>query len=430
MRSVKVFSGTTMLALATAAVMALSSIGPTMISAQTAVTAAPTAAATRAAKAIPPFPSKPIDLQIIDVAGALQLVRGMIDNYVKANPDKIASVSYITDTAPNLPGRIKAQIAAGKIDTTMVLGGYDAVSTGIAQGNWMPLVPDYAAKFPNLDANYQPGAEAFSQLAQGYAVEVVYSPSGPVFEYDPSQIDQPPTTIDQLKTWIEANPNKFIYPRPANSGPGRTFLMGLPYLLGDKDPKDPMNGWDKTWAFLKDIDQYIEYYPSRTADAIAEFGNGTRAMMPMQLGWDVNARVLGSVPPDFKDTILTGTHLVSDAQFMMVPQGLDNDRLAVVLDLMAWMLKPDQQAIAYDKGYFYPGPSVKGVDLSMAPQSSQDALKNFVRPEYADLIANSPSELPLDAASLVYAFNRWDKDIGQSKIHVAPTAVPTATKAS
>jgi putative spermidine/putrescine transport system substrate-binding protein len=26
------------------------------------------------------------------------------------------------------------------------------------------------------------------------------------------------------------------------------FLMGLPYILGDKDPKDPEKGWDKTWA--------------------------------------------------------------------------------------------------------------------------------------------------------------------------------------
>ena len=44
--------------------------------------------------------------------------------------------------------------------------------------------------------------------------------------------------------WCKAHPNRFIYARPANSGPGRTFLMGLPYLLGDKDPKDPVAGWD------------------------------------------------------------------------------------------------------------------------------------------------------------------------------------------
>jgi DNA-binding FadR family transcriptional regulator len=48
--------------------------------------------------------------------------------------------------------------------------------------------------------------------------------------------------------------------RPANSGPGRTFMMGLPYILVDKDPKDPIKGWDKTWAYLKDLNSCIKYY--------------------------------------------------------------------------------------------------------------------------------------------------------------------------
>jgi putative spermidine/putrescine transport system substrate-binding protein len=298
----------------------------------------------------------------------------MIDNYVKANPDKVSSVEYITDTSPNLPGRIRAQIDGGKLDTALVLSGYDGVASGIAQDNWMQILPAYSDKFPALDDNYLPGAKAYNDLAQGYALCVVYTPSGPLMEYDPSQIETPPKTIDELKTWIMNNPNKFIYARPANSGPGRTFLMGLPYLLGDKDPQDPVNGWEKTWAFLKDIDPYIEYYPSRTGDVVAELANGTRAMMVSTMGWDINPRVLGNMPPDYQTVQLDGTSFVSDAQFMVVPKGLDNDRLAVVLDLMAWMLKPDQQAIAYDKGYFYPGPAVKDVDSTMAPEESQQAI--------------------------------------------------------
>jgi putative spermidine/putrescine transport system substrate-binding protein len=93
------------------------------------------------------------------------------------------------------------------------------------------------------------------------------------------------------------------------------------------------------------------------------------------------------------------------------------------------MLKPDQQAISYDKGYFYPGPSVKGVDISMAPQASQDVIKQFGRPEYDDWIKNTPIVLPLDAKNLVTAFAMWDKQIGQNKVKVPPTVVPTATKA-
>src|SRR3546814_15614293 len=78
----------------------------------------------------------------------------------------------------------------------------------------------------------------------------------------PSRVTKPPRTPADLLAWAKANPNKFFHARPANSGPGRAFVQGMPYLLGDKDPQDPLKGWDKTWAFLLELDQYVEYYPS------------------------------------------------------------------------------------------------------------------------------------------------------------------------
>ena len=91
-----------------------------------------------------------------------------------------------------------------------------------------------------------------------------------------------------------------MYARPANSGPGRTFLMGLPYILGDTDPKDPVNGWEKTWAYLKQLDECIEYYPSGTGATMKELGEGSRDMIATTTGWDINPRVLGTVPKEAK----------------------------------------------------------------------------------------------------------------------------------
>ena len=51
----------------------------------------------------------------------------------------------------------------------------------------------------------------------------------------------------------------------------------------------------------------------------------------------------------------------------------------------------------------------------MAPADSQATLKEFGRPEYDALIADTPKEVPLDADSLVYAFRRWDEQIGSKK---------------
>ena len=100
---------------------------------------------------------------------------------------------------------------------------------------------------------------------------------------------------------------------------------------------------------------------------------------------------------------------------MFIPKGIDAERLGVLLDVMSFMLEKPQQAMTYDDGYFYPGPAVKDVPLSMAPASSQDSLKEFGRPEYAQLIDSAPKEISIDADKLVYAFRRWDEQIGSRK---------------
>jgi putative spermidine/putrescine transport system substrate-binding protein len=191
--------------------------------------------------------------------------------------------------------------------------------------------------------------------------------------------------------------------------------MGLPYLLGDKDPKDPLNGWDKTWAYLKELDSCIEYYPTGTGAVMKELGEGSRDMTVTVTGWDINPRALGVVPKQFQVATLKGFHWINDAHYAVIPKGVANEKLVVLLDLINFLLKPEQQALTYDAGYFYPGPAIKGVTLEMAPKKSQDTLKEFGRAEYADLIANNPHELPLDDKAMVAAFKKWDQDIGALK---------------
>jgi putative spermidine/putrescine transport system substrate-binding protein len=79
---------------------------------------------------------------------------------------------------------------------------------------------------------------------------------------------------------------------------------------------------------------------------------------------------------------------------------------------MAWILRPDQQAYAYDAGYFYPGPAVKNVTLDMAPPESQAIIKEFGRPEYEEMIAKVPVVMPLEPKAMVTAFEMWDKLVG------------------
>ncbi|KWC31326.1 ABC transporter substrate-binding protein [Burkholderia ubonensis] len=357
----------------------------------------------------------PVSINVVDVAGNLQLTQKAIEAFRDKNPNLVANVTFTNAPAPQLPGKIKAMQAAGRSDIDLVLTGTDALAAGIEQNLWLKLLPDNAGALPGVLDKYAPGPRRMQDLAQGFGLEVTYMPAGPLLEYNPAKVADPPKTPAQLLAWCKAHPNKLIYARPANSGPGRTFLMGLPYVLGDKNPQDPINGWDKTWAFLKQLNDCVPYYPGGTSAVMKELGEGTRDMTVTVTGWDLNPRALGIVPADFRIQAFDDMTWVNDAHYMVIPKGVPKEKLDVLFKLMNFLLEPAQQALTYDDGYFYPGPSVKGVTLEMAPAHSQDVVRKFGRPEYAKLLAERPHVQPLGAQAMVAAFQKWDREIGSQK---------------
>jgi putative spermidine/putrescine transport system substrate-binding protein len=363
---------------------------------------------------IPDKPSSPVSLNVLDVAGNAQLTQGIFDDFVKAHPDIVSKYTISTEKAPNLAGKLKAQEDAGQLNIDLVLTGTDGLSAGIAGNLWTKLTPDFDSRLSNMK-NYTAPAAKMATLAQGYGVELVEYPSGPLLEYNPAKVAAPPTTTDELLDWCKKNPGKFQYAVPKNSGPGRTFLMGLPYILGDSDPKDPTNGWAKTWDFLSQIGQCSAPYESGTGNTMKNIANGSVWMIASTTGWFINPRVLGTVPATMKVGSLKGFHWVTDAQYASVPKGISTDKLSAILNLLQFMLDKKEQAITYDKGYFYPGPAVKDVKLSDAPQASQDAIAKFGDPSFDDLIANNPQETSLPADAQVTAFGLWDTKIGATK---------------
>jgi putative spermidine/putrescine transport system substrate-binding protein len=359
------------------------------------------------------LPTDPVALNVIDVAGNLQLTQAAIERFARENPKLVSRITFSRAPSPELPGKLKAQQQANKVDIDLVLTGPGAMSDGLQQGLWVDVWKSYPGSLPKPEDVYHEQALMMQKnFGQDQGVAVVYSPSGPLFEYIPDRVKTVPKTAADLLAWVKANPNRFTYARPVNSGPGWTFLMGIPYILGDKDPKDPTNGWDKTWSYLKELGTGIDYYPAGTGATMKELGEGTRDMIVTTCGWDINPRALGIVPKEAEVFALEGTRWIPDTQFMCIPKGVPEDKVAVALALMSYMLKPEQQAVTYDKGYFYPGPAVKGVTLAMAPEESRNILKEFGRPTYDDLIAKLPTEAPLTPERLVAAFRRWDQEIG------------------
>jgi putative spermidine/putrescine transport system substrate-binding protein len=360
-------------------------------------------------------PKAPLTVTIIDAAGSLALTQGAFDAYRKAKPDYVSRFVYTKAPAPELPAKLKAQQGANRVDIDLVLGGTDVVSLGAAQELWTHLLPDHAAALPKPEDILEPNALKMQAFTQNQAYCIAYTPSGPLLEYMPEKVKVAPTTAQELLDWCRQNPNRFCYARPSNSGPARTFLMGLPYILGDADPKEPMKGWDKTWAYLKELNNFVEYYPTGTGVTMKELGEGTRDIITSTMGWDINPRVLGIVPKEARISSLKGFHWIGDAHYAMIPRGLPPERLAILLDVVSHLLSKESQALAWDEGYLYPGPSRRDVPLSAAPSNSQTTLTEFGRPEYADLMANNPFEAPLEPNAMVQAFRRWDEEIAGGK---------------
>src|SRR5438876_7414452 len=82
---------------------------------------------------VPDKPSKPVELNILDVAGNPQLTQGMIEDFQKSNPDIVSKMSFTKATAPERPAQLKAEQHRGKSLTHLVLTGTDRLPNPIDQ---------------------------------------------------------------------------------------------------------------------------------------------------------------------------------------------------------------------------------------------------------------------------------------------------------
>jgi putative spermidine/putrescine transport system substrate-binding protein len=202
--------------------------------------------------AISPSPARaadPIVLSIIDTGGDLASTQAIIENYKKAYPDKVKEIRIQRAPAPELPAKVKAKQDAGRLDINLILTGQDGGSVLAANKQLIKLFPEYDKMFPREELT--DAAKELQDEGEGFLIPSVTSAGGPVFIYNPSKVPNPPRTADELLAWAKANPGRFMYARPANSGPGRSILQGMAYILGDSKPMDPEKGWDKSWNFSR-----------------------------------------------------------------------------------------------------------------------------------------------------------------------------------
>ncbi|HWU40814.1 MAG TPA: hypothetical protein VN203_24460, partial [Candidatus Acidoferrum sp.] len=91
---------------------------------------------------------QPITISILDNGGDYASTGVIIENYKKANPDKVKEIKLQRGPAPETPAKIKAQQDAGRADINLVLTGQDAGSVLAANKQLIELFPKYDKMFP------------------------------------------------------------------------------------------------------------------------------------------------------------------------------------------------------------------------------------------------------------------------------------------
>ncbi len=361
----------------------------------------------------PASAQQPITISILDNGGDLASTGVIIENYKKAFPNKVKEIKIQRGPAPETPAKIKAQQDAGRADINLVLTGQDAGSVLAANKQLVQLFPTYDKMFPKDELKEE--AKILQDEGGGYLIPTVVNSGGPVFIYNPKKVPTPPKTAEELLAWAKANPKRFLYARPANSGPGRSIMCGLPFILGDKAPMDPEKGWDKAWAYFKELGKYMEYYPTGTLFTLREFAQEQRWMIAGIMEWDMKPRAEGVIPPESKITILDNTTFIIDGHYWGIPKGVPQNEVEIILDMMKFMRRVDQQVLTY-KAFI--GPTIKAATLDKAPADIRDYVKEFWRPEYDQIGPGKKwkmaSQLPFK--ELTYAMDRWDREIGAQQI--------------
>ena len=181
-----------------------------------------------------------------------------MDDFVKANPKLVSKISYSQAPAPELPGKIKAQQDAGRLDIDLVLIGTDVLSAGHHPENVLFLAGDRLyrrAAGPEIDLSAGCAKDAGIGRGSGGVRGVLLPASGPLLEYMPDAVKSPPKTAKDLLAWTVAASEAVhvcaagqfgagadVPARPAVY-PGRYRSEGPEGRLGE----DPGNTWPR-WA--------------------------------------------------------------------------------------------------------------------------------------------------------------------------------------
>lgn len=352
---------------------------------------------------------EPKTITIYTVAGGDEYYNDILIPMFEEKMEGKYKVEYGRGTPQEIISKIKAQGANGNID--LVISGLDGLPMGIEEDLWEQMVPEYNEEVH--EAEWNEIAKAYIDTFEGYGVPVTTGSGGPILAYNEDTVPNPPTTYEELKTWIGENPGRFTYPTVPSSGPARGFFLGLAQSVGE-DFNNP-DSLDKTWTYLEEIGESIDNYPTKTSDTFTALYDGSVDIIPHYPFWFANLQASGTVPPNIKAVKLTDTKQVIDSHFYVMLKDLPEERKEGALEFLKFATSKEAQAQGLGVAFLPANKEATADLLDPQYQEAYSKLTDVILPDFLDGNTMKVQEddwvlFPdLDTANTLY--KQWEEKI-------------------
>ena len=227
-----------------------------------------------------------------------------------------------------------------------------------------------------------------------------------ILAYNADKVSDVPTTYEELKAWIKANPGRFAYNTPRTGGAGASFVRTSVYNFIDDEAAmtsaDPKwaEQWDEGFALLEELHPYMYQsggsivYPNKNQGTLDLLAQGEIDMCPNWADMVLSQRAAGSIPDSIKITTIQPS-FTGSVQSLSIPTIGSNPEGAKAF--INYMLSDEAQSLMVTQMAAIPLVDTANMDMT----------------GYEDLQTLDVSNFRiLSIGDLSTTFNeRWDNDI-------------------
>ncbi|MGP4069715.1 ABC transporter substrate-binding protein [Halobacillus sp. B29] len=259
--------------------------------------------------------------------------------------------------------KLQTEKQAGKSEGTIDIIWLNGENFKNAKENDL-LAGSFVNELPNFQEYYDTDDPAF-QTDFGTSTDGMEAPWGKVqfvFHYDQSKLETPPSSFEELKSWLEQNPGKFTYPN-AEDFTGNAFLRHVLYAKAENpsaiyeqslDEERIAATADQTWRYLEEMESDLwrkgEHYPNTLTELDRLYSQGE---VWMTMGYNearAESLIEEGVFPETTRSFIMEPGSIGNTHFLSIP--FNSPEPEGALTVINFMLSPEAQLAKLQPDYW------------------------------------------------------------------------------